>query len=538
MSRYILRGGFVIDGSGAPMRKADLLIENDRIQKIGNIEKDSGAKEMDCSGAWVCPGFIDPHRHIDAAILKTPGYGEVELRQGITTTIGGNCGLSLSPCAREYAPEQRAYLKPVLGLCDSLPVFESFSAYLEAAERSRPSINAGFFIGDGTARMNAYGFAAPDTLPADRLEAAVGGIREALAAGAFGLTMGLMYVPEANYRFEELAACVREAAKAGAPVMAHMRGEGETLPASVREIVALAKATGARMGISHFKAAGPVSWGAPFEEALEILRDARKSGHIVYADAYPYEAGSTTLLSLLPPDWQRDGMDALKARLQSPEERALLKRILAVSHTDWDNQLTNPGWEDTICISAAASEQNRPYVGLYVGEIAKRMGVDPVEAVARMLAVEPDGISIISFSMSPENVRRVYSLPDTMVISDSVLPEGPKHPRYAGAFARFFSKFARGADALFTPEEAVRRMTGLTASVYGLAGKGFLREGYDADIAVIEPDGYRDRATYMEPGLLAEGVRWVLVNGEIAVRADERTNARAGKVLRRNAPSR
>lgn len=533
MSDMVLRGGHLIDGGGQPMKKADLLVENGVIKEIGAIGRVPGARELDCAGAWICPGFIDPHRHIDAAILKTPGYGEVELRQGVTTAIGGNCGLSLAPCAGEYAREQRAYLKPVLGSCDELPVFDRFSSYLEAVEKSRPSVNAGFFVGDGTVRMNAFGFAAPEKFPPDRLAASVAGIREALEAGAFGLTMGLMYVPEASYRFEELAACVRVAAEFDVPVMAHMRGEGETLPASVREIVALIRATGARMGISHFKAAGPVSWGAPFEEALNELKTAREAGLSLYADAYPYEAGSTTLLSLLPPDWQRDGLAALKKRLGEPAERALLKRILSVSHTDWDNQLSNPGWEDTILISAAGSEQNRPYIGLYVGEIAKRMGAEPIDAVAEMLSAEPDGISIISFSMDPKNVRRVYSLPDTMVISDSVLPDGPKHPRYAGSFARFFSKYARGDEALFSPEEAIRRMTGLTASVYGLKNKGLLREGYDADITVIEPDTYRDRATYTAPGLLAQGVRWVLVNGEIAVRSDEKTDGSFGRTLRR-----
>ena len=524
----------MFDGTGSAPVSADVWIENGVIREVGACAGVKADRALDCRGAWVCPGFIDPHRHIDAAVLREEGYGEVELRQGVTTAIGGNCGLSLAPCPAAYAEAQRAYLRPILGPLEDLPVFDSFAAFLRAAERARPSINAGFFIGNGTARAAALGFAAPERFPEDALRRACGRIDEALRAGAFGLTLGLMYVPEAHYTFDELAACMRVAAGYGAPVPAHIRGEGELLADSVRELIALGKASGARVGISHFKAAGPLSWGAVFDDALAALAAARAAGQAVTADAYPYNAGSTTLLSLLPPDWQQDGAAALSARLARPEQRQLLREILAVRHEDWDNQLANRGWEDTILISAAGSAANRPWVGKYMGEIAAGMGLHPVDAMCELLVPDPQGISIVSFSMDPKNVRRVYALPDTMCISDSVLPEGPKHPRYRGAFPRFLREYALGEDPLFPPEEAVRRMTGLTAAVYGLRGKGLLQPGFDADVAVIEPDSFRDRADYLRPDLLAEGVRYVLVRGDVAVESDRVVARGLGRVLRRS----
>ncbi len=533
MSSLLLRGGLVFDGAGSAPFLADVWIENGRIREVGACSGVKADRVLDCRGAWVCPGFIDPHRHIDAAVLREEGYGEVELRQGVTSAIGGNCGLSLAPCPAEYAEAQRAYLKPILGTLDALPVFDSFPAFLDAAEAARPSLNTGFFIGDGTARTAALGFAAPERFPEEALRRAESYIDEALRAGAFGLTLGLMYVPEAHYTFDELAACMRVAAQYGAPVPAHIRGEGELLAESVRELIALGKASGARVGISHFKAAGPLSWGAVFDDALASLAAARAEGQSVTADAYPYTAGSTTLLSLLPPDWQQDGADALSARLAVPEQRLLLREILAVRHEDWDNQLANRGWEDTILISAAGTEANRRWIGKYVGEIAREMGLHPVDAMCELLVPEPQGISIVTFSMDPKNVRRVFALPDTMCISDSVLPDGPKHPRYRGAFPRFLREYALGEDPLFAPEEAIRRMTGLTASVYGLRSKGFLRAGYDADVAVIEPDSFRDRADYLRPDPLAEGARFVLVNGSVAVENDRLVSRGLGRVLRR-----
>lgn len=527
MKSILLRGGMLLDGSGAPMRRADVFIENGKIAAVGEGLPRADL-DLDCAGAYVCPGFIDPHRHIDAAVLREKGYGEVELRQGITTTIGGPCGLSLAPCPARFAPEQHDYLKPVLGSLEGVDVPETFGAFLNAAEANRPSLNTGFFVGNGTARTAVSGFSEKTDV-----NAACEAIDTALREGAFGLSMGLMYMPEAHYSFDELAACLRVAAKYGVRVPAHIRGEGELLAQSVRELIELGKISGAKVGISHFKAAGPLSWDGIFDEALAALAEARAAGQDVAADAYPYEAGSTTLLSFLPPSWQHDGADALARRLAIPEQVDELRAILSVKHDDWDNQLACGNWEDTVLISAAGTKENAPFVGKTVLEIAKMKGTDGVGAMADMLVREPNGISICSFSMRESNVRRIFALRDTMVISDSVLPDGPKHPRYRGAFPRFYRRYACGENALFTPEEAIRRMTSLPARVYGLRGKGLIAPGMDADITVFDPERFTDRADYVHSELLSEGLRYVLLNGKTVLRDDEVILRGEGSVLRR-----
>jgi N-acyl-D-amino-acid deacylase len=245
----IIRNGFVVDGTKTPGYPADVLLSGGKIAAIGMAGHIPGVREVDAKGYVVCPGFIDPHRHIDAALLRTSEYGEVELRQGITTALCGNCGFSLFPCEKDRQQDLLRFLTPIMGDMTDLCAYESFDEYRAAVTNARPSLNVGAFVGNGTVRMGLSGFS-NDPVPAKQLASSCLRIGNALAQGAFGLSMGLMYSPENYYGQEELVQLAKALVPYGAPLVTHIRGEGTGLARSVREVLEIALMAGIPLQIS------------------------------------------------------------------------------------------------------------------------------------------------------------------------------------------------------------------------------------------------------------------------------------------------
>ncbi len=525
MNNWLIRGGSVYDGAGGAPFRADVLVTGGMIKKIAPTIR-ADVPVLEAAGRAVAPGFIDAHRHMDAALLRTPGYGEVELRQGITTALCGNCGFSLHPCGLEHQKELFSFLAPIVGSLAGLSTYESLPQYLETVENSLPAIHVGALLGNGTVRIGLNGYSSAP-MPPPMLAQAAARIRQAQRDGAFGLSLGLMYAPENAYQKDELI----ELAKAmdGGLLVAHIRGEGKSLVKSAAEVIDVARQSGARLQISHFKAAGRPVWGEPFQRAMALVDQAACQGVDVACDAYPYSAGSTSLLTLLPPKWLHGGVDALAERVKSQAARAELREILAREQDDFDNIVAGNGW-DSFVISSVLSAENRWLLGKSIALAARESGGDEIELICDLIAGERGNVGIINHIISAENLKTVLRWDKTTLISDSVLPDGLPHPRYHGTFARFLRMTRE--EGLMPLQSAVRRMSGAVADRYGIQKRGYLKPGFHADIAVFNPQTVTDTATYKSPVSLATGFDYVLTGGTLAVRHDCYTGARTGKVLR------
>lgn len=527
----IIRNGFVVDGTKMPGYPADVLLSGGKIAAIGKTGHIPGVREVEARGYVVCPGFIDPHRHIDAALLRTREYGEVELRQGITTALCGNCGFSLFPCEKDRQQDLLRFLTPIMGDLTDLCAYESFDEYRAAVTIACPSLNVGSFVGNGTVRMGLSGFS-NDPVPAKQLASSCLRIGSALAQGAFGLSMGLMYSPENYYGRVELIQLAKSLSPYSAPLVTHIRGEGTGLARSVREVLDIAKMAGVPLEISHFKAAGKSSWGEIFQTAVAITEEAIHSGQDVSCDAYPYEAGSTSLLTLLPPKWLAGGMHSLTERLKTKQARDELSFIHENEQPDWDNIVASCGLQ-SIRISSVNKPENKHFIGRSIADSAQREGISPAELLCDLVVSEQEGVGIINFIISEDNLRKVLTWAPVHIISDSVLPPGKPHPRYYGAFPKILRKYVR-EEKLLTLEEAIHRMTFKTAARYGLKGKGVLRPGMDGDIIIFDPDAITDTATYDEPEQLAKGIRMVILSGIPVAENDRIIQKGLGRMMLRS----
>ncbi len=524
----LIRNGLIVDGTKAPGYPADVLLADGKIAAIGRLSDIPGTREVNARGLVVCPGFIDPHRHIDAALLRTGEYGEVELRQGITTALCGNCGFSLFPCQSNRQQELLRFLTPIMGDMTGLCAYESFDDYREAVEKNHPSLNVGFMVGSGTVRMGLSGYVSGPISKA-QLDASCRLIEKSLSLGAFGLSMGLMYSPENYYGLEELIQLAKPLIPYGAPLVTHIRGEGTGLARSVQEVLEISRSAGVPLQISHFKAAGKASWGEVFQTAISLVEEAIRSGQDVACDAYPYEAGSTSLLTLLPPKWLAEGTQALAERLKTKDAREELAHILENEQPDWDNIVASCGLQ-SIWISSVNKPENKRFVGRSIAESAQREGVLPSELLCDLVVSEQGNAGIINFIVSEVNLRKVLGWDPIHIISDSVLPPGKPHPRYYGAFPKILRKYVR-EEKLLTLEEAIHRMTWKTAARYGLAGKGLLKPKMDGDLVIFDPDAITDTATYESSEQLAKGIRMVVLNGVPVAENDQVTQKGRGNVL-------
>lgn len=530
MFDLLIQNGLIADGSGAPAFRGDVAIQNGKIAAVADHIESGAERVFDADGRCVAPGFIDIHRHADIALFR-PGFGEAELRQGLTTIVNGNCGLSAVPCPPPYRDEILEFLRPVIGKAGPEQSFSSFPEYMAAADAHPLPLNVGMLVGNGTVRAAVKGYD-PSPMTDAELERAKALLRQALDAGALGVSLGLVYAPENCYTFEELTRVLAVAGEYGVPLVTHIRGEGDLFHESLREAAALAESAGAPLHVSHLKCIGKRNWGHGVTGALEILEGARASGTRVDYDAYPYTAGSTQLIQILPPEFLEGGAPEIVRRMRDPDCRKKLAEILPHPQPYFENLVSSIGWENIRCTSMARP-QNQGYINRSIAEIAAMRGQDPCECVCDLLAEEDCNIAMVDFITCEDDIRRILRDPYTSVISDSVYPDdGVPHPRLFGAFPRILQKYVREEKTL-TLEEAVRKMTSAPAAVYGLPGKGLLRVGGDADVTVFDPETVGTRADYIEPRRYGEGFCLVVVNGEIAVERDRVTGARPGRLLRR-----
>ena len=526
MFDYIISDGTLIDGSGAAPVDSDLAILGNRIAAIG---KNLGRAEhtIDARGFCVTPGFIDIHRHGDAAAFR-PDYGKAELRQGLTTVLNGACGVSLVPFGDTHREELLHYLEPITGKIDPHVPTASLAEYFSALQRVRLPLNVGMMLGNGTIRADLFGYTEQE--PSD-VSAIHRQLERGLSEGAFAVSLGLGYAPECFYSTQGLIRALEPLRGGSIPITVHMRQEGDGVCKSVEEMITVAKALDCPMHISHLKAMGKRNWGTKIPRALELMGQARQEGADISCDVYLYDAGSTQLLHLLPPDFLTGGVDAICERLRQKEEREKLREAIH-SRRDFDNIAQMVGWEN-ILLSALNLPEYQHLIGKTVAQAAQELRLDPVDCLCKLLADERCAVTMIDRMACEEDICTILRDPCASVISDATYPTaGMPHPRVYGSFVRLFERFVLQKKALTLPE-AVRKVTSLPARSMRIANKGLLRVGMDADINIFKPEALHERATYLAPRQESEGLDTVFVGGVPILLGGKWTEKYSGKVIKR-----
>ena len=526
MISTVLENAEIIDGSGGKPYVADIGIVGDRIALIGDLRERASAGRIDCTGQTVTPGFIDVHSHSDELWLALPGC-DGKIAQGVTTEIGGNCGMSAAPLRGPGLERVRRSAEHV-----GLPVeWRDFDEFFALVERNGIALNVASLVGLGTARQAVTGDS-EKRLNRAELEAQSALVREACEQGAVGASSGLAYPPSSYADIDELAAMAAAARDGGAARYAsHIRNESEHLLEATAEALEVGRRAGVLVQCSHHKAAGKRNWGA-VHRSLAAISQARAAGVEAYADVYPYVASWTELATILPPEARYGGIEATLQRLREPTDAAVVAAYLEATRGD--------EWHD-ILITDVASEGNVALAGMRLDEIAAMWGVEPARAAITLLIDERLDVGAAYFRMSEEDVAAVLSAAFCCVGSDASVralsgptARGVPHPRTFGTFPRVLARFVRERKTL-PWAEAIRRMTSLPASIFGLDGRGSIGVGSFADLVVFDAEKIGDAATYERPYAFPTGIAHVYVNGEAVLREGALTSKRPGRVLRNRA---
>jgi N-acyl-D-amino-acid deacylase len=386
---------------------------------------DAEAKSIDADGRVVCPGFIDLHRHADLAVLSE-GYGKIELSQGITTAVMGNCGKSAAPSPPGSAAG-----------------FSDFADYVDKIKAAKPRINTGLFAGLGTIRTAVKGYSGSPFTEAETA-AARELLTQALDSGALGATTGLIYVPETYSTAEEVAKIA--SVMSGRGVLAiHMRWETERLTDGVAEALRIAKLAEVPLHISHFKAAGQKAWeNNAMDRAIELIENERAGGMDVTVDFYPYDCGSAPLTQMIPPSLLEGDFIAQIRKLGTPDGITALRKLLREGEAGWDNLSEAIGWEN-IYVATANLQENKRFIGKSAAEAVSQFGYEDVaEFVGKLLASEDGNVININRSMRQEDMDKAALLPYSSVISDSIYKDLLHcHPRLYGSFPKFLREYVR-----------------------------------------------------------------------------------------------
>jgi N-acyl-D-amino-acid deacylase len=522
-----IEGATVVDGTGAAGSRTDVGIRNETIVAIGDLNREHAGSTLNASGKMLAPGFIDMHSHSDWRLWANR-RAESKIRQGVTTEVVGNCGFSPAPVTAQYRDDLRGfalYVPPGMDFA-----WPTFADYLHAFDTGGTALNVVHLVGHGTLRIAAMGFArrAPSAAEMTTMQRLMS---DAVHAGAWGVSTGLIYAPGSYAATEEIVEVARVAGSQGGFYASHIRGEGATLLDAVTEAIRVGREARVPVQVSHVKAAGRPNWGK-VERALALIDAARAEGLDVMADVYPYTASSTTLRTLLP-DWVLEGgIDAMLKRLADPRDRERIRRELTGGG---EGLLRGLEWSDIMVAYAPSRPEAQ---GRRLAEIAAARGEDPLDAAIEVIVAEQGKGYMILFQLDEADLRRALAHPHVMIGSDgsALAAEGPlavgkPHPRSYGTFPRVLGRYARDERALTLPE-AVWKMTGLPARRLGLADRGVLAPGAMADVVVFDAATVADRATYEDPHRYAGGIGHVLVNGRVVVADGEHTGALPGRVLR------
>jgi N-acyl-D-amino-acid deacylase len=525
----IIRHGAIYDGSGRQPFTADLAISGDRIAAIGQIDAPARL-EVDAAGLAVAPGFINMMSWANESLIQD-GRSQSDIRQGVTLEVMGE-GWSMGPLNDEL----KAYMRARQGDIQYDIQWTTLGEYLDHLVRRGVSPNVASFVGAGGVRANVLGFADRRPTPAE-LAQMQQLVRQAMLEGALGLSSALIYSPDSYAGTDELIALATVAAEYDGIYISHLRSEGRHFLEAVEEFFTILRQSGARGEIYHLKASGQENWPR-LDQVIQLIERHRAEGLAVSADMYTYNASSTGLNAIMPGWVQEGGHDAWVARLRDPDVRRRLIYEMTSPDSDQENVFDESTSPQHILLRSFRSEALRPLAGKTLAEVAAARGTSPLETAFDLIVEDDSRVGAIYFSMSEENVRKQIALPWVSFCSDSesLAPQGvflnsKPHPRAYGSFARLLGKYVR-EEGLIPLQEAVHRLSALPAANLRLAHRGWLLEGYFADVVVFDPLTIRDRATFTDPHQYATGVVHVWVNGVRVLQDGEHTGARPGRVVR------
>jgi len=496
---------------------------DDRIAIIGDLREREAIRRINCSGKTLAPGFIDVHSHSDELWLALPSC-DGKIAQGVTTEIGGNCGMSAAPL---FGPG-RERLERSANRLGIDPDWQNFDEFFSLVEKNGVALNVSSLVGLGTTRQGVAGDS-ERRLDADEIDAQAKLVREACEHGALGVSSGLIYPPSRYADIHELSAMAAAARDAGAPrYVSHVRNEGDELIPAIEEAIEVGRRAGVIVQCSHHKAMDQRNWGK-VHVTLEMIDRARKGLNDIFCDAYPYIASWTELATILPPEARFGGLAATLERLCDPEASQAIALYL--------NLKRSSEWHD-IMVTEVASERNADVAGMRMDEIARKWWLSPARAAIRLLSEENLSVGAVFFRMHEDDVATVLSADFCCVGSDASIralsgktAHGVPHPRTFGTFPRIFGRFVRQRKTLEFCD-AVRKMTSLPASIFGLDRRGSIAVGNYADMVIFDAAGIHDTATYERPYSFPVGIDRVFVNGRCVFEEGSVTRERPGKVLR------
>jgi N-acyl-D-amino-acid deacylase len=532
----LIKNGKIIDGTGNPWYHGDLGIKDGKITKISLKLREDAKRILDASKLIICPGFIDIHSHTDY-ILPVNRSQESTLCQGVTTIVTGMCGDGMAPIPVGKEKEFKkivAKLDPVLQQFDY--PYHTFAEYLEYNEKKRNSANLAFCVGYGNIRWaGGQGYENRDAT-SDEMEQMKRYLREAMEAGAFGMSTGLIYAPQIFAKTSELIELAKTVAEFKGLYFSHIRSEGKDIIDAIQEVIEIVEQSGCIGGqIAHHKIAGETFWGTS-KQTLKLIEKANEKGiHITY-DQYPYSRGMSDLATALPP-WVREGEnDLILKKIKDPEIQEKIKRDVKEEIEGWENWIQNEGMKN-IYISTVISEKWKDTAALNIPEITRMKGLaDDWETFFQLLIDNNLSVGITIESMSEEDIRTIMKGRYHMVGTDGFgLPgaytAGAFHPRCFGTYPRILGKYVRD-EKILTIEDAIRKMTSFPASKLRLKDRGLIKQGMWADLVLFDPHMINDKATYENPYQLPEGIPHVLVNGIIVVKDGIKNKKAPGRVLK------
>src|SRR5436190_418592 len=524
----LIRGGTVFDGTGRPGEPADIGVRNGHIVEI-DPPPDSGAVTIiDAEGLAVTPGFIDIKTHSDFTLPINP-KAESKGRQGVTTEVIGHCWFSVAPVLPGKAQLLADYLS---GGAPWLPFREMrFPEYLDTFPAV--AVNTGMLVGHNTLRLMVMGL--EDRSPAKReLGEMIALLEDSLRAGALGMSSGLFTPPGSFAQADEIMALCAVLKRHNAGYFTHIRDESNKVMEAVEEAIDIARACGVHTEIVHLKCSGVDNWGKA-AQILDKIAAARAAGCDIDCDAYPYAAGANPLKNLLPPWIQIGGKETMLARLALPEVRARIRSEFA------EHGLNNWGriasWE---AVQISISPRVPQTAGQTVAALATARGCDPIDQICDHLIADGGATRVLITSIDEDDIRTIVRSPTALVGSDGncvatygIVSQGMPHPRFYGTFPRVIGRYVHD-ERLIPLERAIYKMTGGPAKALKLRDRGLLKVGYRADIAIFDPNDFRDEATYESPHRYPSGGRTtVIVNGTVVVENARHTGATPGTVLRR-----
>jgi N-acyl-D-amino-acid deacylase len=526
----IIRNGHIIDGTGNPWYAADVAIQGARIAAIGNLSEAHAKHELDAKGQIVSPGFIDMLGQSESALLLD-NRSLSKLSQGITSEITGEGGSIAPQNEKTLAP-----LKPFLDQFKFTVDWTTLDGYFRRLEKQGTPLNIGTYVGSAQVREAVIGDddRAPTAAELTQMESLV---EQAMKDGALGVSSALIYPPNIYAKTDELIALAKVASKYGGLYATHMRSEGASEMQALAEAIRIGREANLPVEVFHLKVSGKARWGN-MKNVVAAIQAARDSGLDIAASMYPYPAGGTALAAALPP-WAADGgVKKLLARLKDPEVRARIKKELAGDHPDWENLYYDCGGGSGVLLASIEKPELKQFEGKTVEDVAKAWKKSPEDTLMDFVIADSAQTGALYFMASEEDIRTgleqrwtSIGLDANEMSLDGPIFEAHTHPRAFGSMPRFLGHYVRD-EHLMPLETAIRKITSLPAQREHLDSRGLLKPGYFADVTIFDPATIIDRATFVTPTQLSEGIAYTIVNGQIEYDHGKLTGATAGKVLR------